>query len=122
MVDGRWLMRDGRVLTLDEPAIVAEADRVARAAWRRLFERRPELARPAGFDFTTRETEPGAEIDHHADRHLERQFAEGAAREGCLVARAREAGRGPDAGDQTLRRPRAGRGLQAGRLRARPPR
>ncbi len=54
MVDGRWLMRDGRVLTLDEPAIVAEADRVARAAWRRLFERRPELARPAGFDFTTR--------------------------------------------------------------------
>jgi 5-methylthioadenosine/S-adenosylhomocysteine deaminase len=54
MVDGRWLMRDGRVLTLDEPAIVAEADRLARAAWRRLFERRPELPRPPGFDFTTR--------------------------------------------------------------------
>jgi 5-methylthioadenosine/S-adenosylhomocysteine deaminase len=54
MVDGRWLMRDGRVLTLDEPAIVAEADRIARAAWHRLFERRPELARPPGFDFTTR--------------------------------------------------------------------
>lgn len=54
MVDGRWLMRDGRVLTLDEPAIVAEADRIARAAWRRLFERRPELPLPPGFDFTTR--------------------------------------------------------------------
>jgi 5-methylthioadenosine/S-adenosylhomocysteine deaminase len=54
MVDGRWLMRDGRVLTLDEPAIVAEADRIARAAWRRLFERRPELARPPGFDITAR--------------------------------------------------------------------
>jgi 5-methylthioadenosine/S-adenosylhomocysteine deaminase len=54
MVDGRWLMRNGRVLTLDEPAIVAEADRIARAAWRRLFERRPELPRPAGFDFATR--------------------------------------------------------------------
>jgi 5-methylthioadenosine/S-adenosylhomocysteine deaminase len=54
MVAGRWLMRDGRVLTLDEPAIVAEADRIARAAWRRLFERRPELPRPPGFDFTTR--------------------------------------------------------------------
>jgi 5-methylthioadenosine/S-adenosylhomocysteine deaminase len=54
MVNGRWLMRDGRVLTLDEPAIVAEADRIARAAWRRLFERRPELPRPPGFDFTTR--------------------------------------------------------------------
>jgi 5-methylthioadenosine/S-adenosylhomocysteine deaminase len=54
MVDGRWLMRDGHVLTLDESAIVAEADRIARAAWRRLFERRPELPRPPGFDFTTR--------------------------------------------------------------------
>jgi 5-methylthioadenosine/S-adenosylhomocysteine deaminase len=46
MVDGRWLMRDGRVLTIDEPAVVAEADRVARRAWRRLFEARPDLARP----------------------------------------------------------------------------
>src|SRR5215510_7755164 len=49
MVDGRWIMRDGRVLTLDEPALVAEADRIARAAWRRLFERRPDLPRPPGF-------------------------------------------------------------------------
>lgn len=54
MVDGRWLMRDGRVLTLDERAIVGEADRIARAAWRRLFERRPDLSRPPGFDMTTR--------------------------------------------------------------------
>ncbi len=54
MVDGRWLMRDGRVLTLDEPAIVAEADRIARAAWRRLFERRPDLSPPPGFDMATR--------------------------------------------------------------------
>src|SRR2546427_10561673 len=44
-VDGR-----SRVLTLDEPALVAQADRIARAAWRRLFERRPELPRPPGFD------------------------------------------------------------------------
>jgi len=54
MVDGRWIMRGGRVLTLDETAIVAEADRIARAAWRRLFERRPELARPPGLDIGTR--------------------------------------------------------------------
>ena len=54
MVEGRWIMRDGRVLTLDETAIVAEADRIARAAWRRLFERRPELAPPPGFDLGTR--------------------------------------------------------------------
>jgi cytosine/adenosine deaminase-related metal-dependent hydrolase len=54
MVDGHWIMRDGRVLTLDEPALVAEADRIARAAWRRLFERRPDLPRPPGFDLGTR--------------------------------------------------------------------
>jgi 5-methylthioadenosine/S-adenosylhomocysteine deaminase len=49
MVDGRWIMRDGRVLTLDEPAIVAEAERVARAAWGGLFAERPELRRPPGL-------------------------------------------------------------------------
>ncbi|MGH7266634.1 MAG: amidohydrolase family protein, partial [Candidatus Rokuibacteriota bacterium] len=49
MVDGRWLMRDGRMLTMDEPAIVAEADRVARTAWTRLFDARPELDRPHGL-------------------------------------------------------------------------
>jgi len=47
-------MRDGRVLTLDERAIVAEADRIARAAWQRLFEQRPNLPRPPGFDLTAR--------------------------------------------------------------------
>jgi 5-methylthioadenosine/S-adenosylhomocysteine deaminase len=54
MVDGRWIMRDRRVLTLDEAAILAEADRIARAAWRRLFERRPELPRPPGLDVGAR--------------------------------------------------------------------
>ena len=44
MVDGRFIMRDGRVLTLDERAIVAEAERIARAAWGRLFKERPESA------------------------------------------------------------------------------
>jgi hypothetical protein len=54
MVDGRWLMRDHRVLTLDEPALVAEAERVARAAWSRLFAERPDLPRPAGLDLANR--------------------------------------------------------------------
>jgi 5-methylthioadenosine/S-adenosylhomocysteine deaminase len=54
MVDGRWIMRDHRVLTLDEPALVAEAERVARAAWSRLFAQRPELPRPPGLDLTSR--------------------------------------------------------------------
>ena len=54
MVDGRWIMRDRRVLTVDEPAIIAEAERVARAAWARLFAERPDLAPPPGFDLTPR--------------------------------------------------------------------
>jgi 5-methylthioadenosine/S-adenosylhomocysteine deaminase len=54
MVDGRWIMRDRRVLTLDEPAIVAEAGRVARAAWARLFAERPDLPRPPGLDLKVR--------------------------------------------------------------------
>ena len=49
MVDGRWIMRDGRVLTLDEASIIVEAERVARTAWARLFAERPELRRPPGF-------------------------------------------------------------------------
>ncbi|PYM95231.1 MAG: hypothetical protein DME04_05480 [Candidatus Rokuibacteriota bacterium] len=54
MVDGRWIMRDHRVLTMDEGAIVAEADRIARAAWRDLFARQPDLQRPPGFDLDAR--------------------------------------------------------------------
>jgi 5-methylthioadenosine/S-adenosylhomocysteine deaminase len=54
MVDGRWIMREGRVLTIDETALMTEADRIARTAWRGLFARRPELTRPPGFDMTAR--------------------------------------------------------------------
>jgi 5-methylthioadenosine/S-adenosylhomocysteine deaminase len=49
MVDGRWLMRDNRVLTMDEDATVAEAQRVAEAAWTRLFAARPDLKPLAGW-------------------------------------------------------------------------
>jgi 5-methylthioadenosine/S-adenosylhomocysteine deaminase len=42
-------MRDGRVLTMDEDMIVAEADRIARGAWARLFAENPDLPIPAGF-------------------------------------------------------------------------
>jgi cytosine/adenosine deaminase-related metal-dependent hydrolase len=49
MVDGRWVMRDGRVLTIDEPAVLREADAVARGAWRRLLASRPDLAPPPGL-------------------------------------------------------------------------
>jgi cytosine/adenosine deaminase-related metal-dependent hydrolase len=49
MVDGSWVMKDGKVLTMDEAAIVAEADRIARRAWVRLFAERPDLEVPPGF-------------------------------------------------------------------------
>jgi 5-methylthioadenosine/S-adenosylhomocysteine deaminase len=49
MVDGRWLMRDGALLTMDEASIVQEADRIGRAAWQRLFAERPTLTPPAGW-------------------------------------------------------------------------
>lgn len=50
MVDGHWLLRDGRALTVDEPAVVAEATRVARRAWRRLLDERPDLSPPSDLD------------------------------------------------------------------------
>jgi hypothetical protein len=37
------------VLTMDETAIVSEADRIARTAWQRLFTERPDLQPPPGF-------------------------------------------------------------------------
>jgi 5-methylthioadenosine/S-adenosylhomocysteine deaminase len=47
MVDGRWLMRDGAVLTMNESEILAAAQRVANAAWSRQF--RKQFKAPAGF-------------------------------------------------------------------------
>ena len=49
MVDGRWLMRDGVLLTMDEGMIVREADRIGRAAWQRLFAEQPTLTPPTGW-------------------------------------------------------------------------
>ena len=49
MVDGKWLMRDGVVHSIDEVETVAAAQAVAERAWRRLFEARPELTPPPGF-------------------------------------------------------------------------
>jgi 5-methylthioadenosine/S-adenosylhomocysteine deaminase len=49
MVDGRWIMRDGKILTMDEERILAEAQRLGKRAWRRLLESRPDLEMPVGF-------------------------------------------------------------------------
>ena len=50
MVDGRWLMRDGKVLSMDEGEVIREADRVSREIWLRYFKDHPELEMPEGFD------------------------------------------------------------------------
>ena len=49
MVDGKWTMRDGKVLTMDEPGIVARAQKTANECWSRLFRKRFDLKIPAGF-------------------------------------------------------------------------
>jgi hypothetical protein len=43
------LMRNGKLRTMDEAAIVREADRIGRAAWQCLFAERPDLRPPPGF-------------------------------------------------------------------------
>jgi 5-methylthioadenosine/S-adenosylhomocysteine deaminase len=50
MVDGRWLMRDGKVLSMDEEEVIREADRVSREVWLRYFRDHPDLEMPDGFD------------------------------------------------------------------------
>jgi 5-methylthioadenosine/S-adenosylhomocysteine deaminase len=49
MVDGKWLMKDGKVLAMDEEAVLAEAQQVANTAWPRLFAKRRDLKVPDGF-------------------------------------------------------------------------
>ncbi len=46
MVDGEWVMRDGKVLTIDEADIVRRAEAVGHAVWRRLLERYPNVPFP----------------------------------------------------------------------------
>lgn len=46
MVDGNWLMRDGKLLTIDEEDVVARAEEMGQAIWRRLLERNPSVHFP----------------------------------------------------------------------------
>ncbi|MBK0329721.1 amidohydrolase family protein [Rhodobacteraceae bacterium F11138] len=49
MVDGRWVMRDRTILTLNEAEILGEAQAVAERAWTRLFKAQPGLPVPPGL-------------------------------------------------------------------------
>ena len=46
MVDGRWLMREGKVLTVDEADVVRRAEQIGHSAWGRLLERYPNVPFP----------------------------------------------------------------------------
>ena len=46
IVDGRWLMRDRRVLTIDEEDIVTRAEEIGRRVWRQLVDRYPNVPFP----------------------------------------------------------------------------
>ena len=46
MVDGNWLMRDGKLLTIDEEDVVARAEEMGQAVWRRLLECNPSVHFP----------------------------------------------------------------------------
>ena len=46
MVDGQWVMRDGKVLTIDEADVVRRAEAAGHAVWRRLLERYPNVPFP----------------------------------------------------------------------------
>ncbi len=52
MVDGQWLMQDGAILTLDENAIVTEANRIGRAAWRQSLTAQPPPSPISGLILT----------------------------------------------------------------------
>ena len=41
MVDGKFVMRDRKILTMDEQRIIAEADRVGRRVWAKVLESGP---------------------------------------------------------------------------------
>ena len=48
IVDGEFVMRDRKVLTIDEPALLAEAQAVTEAVWRRMLAANGDIAPPRG--------------------------------------------------------------------------
>ena len=46
MVDGAWIMRDSRVLNVDEADVIARAEEAGHRAWRRLVDENPDAPFP----------------------------------------------------------------------------
>ena len=49
MVDGNWVMRDSKVLTIDEADIVRRAEQIGHSVWQRLLERYPNVPFPVSL-------------------------------------------------------------------------
>ena len=49
MVDGRWLMRNGKVMTIDEEDIVSRAEHIGHSVWRRLLQLYPDVPFPVSL-------------------------------------------------------------------------
>ena len=49
MVDGEYVMRDGKVLNVDEDAIIEEADAIGRRVWHELVSRYPNVPFPVSL-------------------------------------------------------------------------
>jgi 5-methylthioadenosine/S-adenosylhomocysteine deaminase len=48
MTDGEFLMRDRKVLALDEPAVLEEAQQVTQRVWQRMMAKNPDIPPPPG--------------------------------------------------------------------------
>ena len=46
MVDGHWVMRDSKVVTVDEGDVVRRAEQIGHSVWRRLLDRYPNVPFP----------------------------------------------------------------------------
>ena len=49
MVDGQWLMRDGKVLTIDEADIVRRGEQIGHSVYRRLLDQYPNVPFPVSL-------------------------------------------------------------------------
>lgn len=58
MVDGRFVMRENKVLTMDEDAVIAEAQEATVAAWHRLHETSGDIDLPPGLEAAFANPEP----------------------------------------------------------------
>jgi 5-methylthioadenosine/S-adenosylhomocysteine deaminase len=54
MVGGEWIMRDRRVLTIDEDTLVDAAQDVTQRVWARMLRDNPDIQAPPGFGGTPR--------------------------------------------------------------------